>query len=89
MILLIPGLLYILPWFIHLATITDSFVVITPNRYYNFSLNELYQIKVTDNIRPVNCSGTTTGNVTEAMIGDMVEIHYRGEISCRLSILLS
>ena len=89
MILLIPGLLYILPWFIHLATITDSFVVITPNRYYNFSLNELYQIKVTNNIRPVNCSGTTTGKDTSAMIGDMVEIHYRGEIGCRLSILLS
>ena len=88
MILLIPGLLYILPWFIHLATITDSFVVITPNRYYNFSLNELYQIKVTNNIRPVNCSGTT-GKDTSAMIGDMVEIHYRGEIGCRLSILLS
>ena len=83
MVLMMPGLLYILLSFIHLATITDSSVVIIPNRYYNFSENELYQIKVTNNIRPMHCS--ITGNDT-AMIGDMIEIHYRGEISC-LSLL--
>jgi len=79
---LILLLFYVYLWSL-LMTITHSFVL-TPNRYYNFSQNELYQIKVTNNSRPAQCKANDI-----AKVGHMVEIHYRGKDGSSAAIIIN